>query len=177
MQDTKTLAQTLGITEKTVRSRAAALGLTPDQVKQGAGRPKAMWSNDQANAIAAYGQSQESAVADVADEETQTAALAYQTAQSALAAPMGQQFAAINQNLEALEDNGAIALANRIAQVPSRTLAKACHLLQSQNEAFDIADVLGGALGLGSLSQKPIGPDYQPRALTQAQRSVYADNF
>jgi len=177
MQDTRTLAQNLGLTEKTIRTRAAALGLTPDQVKQGAGRPKAMWSNDQANAIAAYGQSQESDVADIADEETQTATLAYRTAQSALAAPMGQQFAAINSNLEALEDNGAVALANRISQVPSRTLAKACHLLQSQGETFDIADILGGALGLGSLSPKPIGPDYQPRALSQSQRSAILDNL
>jgi len=175
MQDTKTLAQSLGLTEKTIRTRAAALGLQPDQVKQGAGRPKAMWSNDQANAIAAYGQTETALETDLHAEEAQSAALAYHTAQSALAMPMGQQFARVNQQLENMEDQAAIALATRVSQVPHRALAKACGLLQHQQQQggnFDIADIFQGALGLAPLQPKPI-----QQSLSQAQLSAYLDNL
>lgn len=175
MQDTKTLAQTLGLSEKTIRTRAAALGLVPEQVSQGAGRPKALWSAEQAAAIAAYGQTQDSPETDIAGDEAQSAALAYATAQSALAMPMNQQFAKVGQQLENLEDQAAIALAQRVSQVPHRALAKACHLLQEhqkQGGNFDIADILGGALGLAPMQPKPI-----QQSLTTAQLKVYADNF
>lgn len=173
MQDTRTLAQTLGITEKTVRSRAAALGLTPDQVKQGAGRPKNMWSADQAAAIAAYGQTQESApMEDLSDVEGEAAAAGYLALQQAISMPLGQQLAELNQTYEDLEDTAAVAIAHRTAQVIPRAVAKASALLDAQGSGFNLTDIIRGALGVGPMQPKPI-----KQALTQAQLAAYLDNF
>jgi hypothetical protein len=173
MQDTKTLAQALGLSEKTIRTRAAALGLVPEQVSQGAGRPKALWSGEQAQAIAAYGQTQDSSPNEaLGDVEGNAAQAGYLALQQTVSMPMGQQLAALNQTYEALEDQAAIAIAHRTAQVLPRAMAKASALLTQRGTSFDFADLAKGALGVSSMQAKPIA-----QSLTSAQLSSYLDNF
>jgi len=171
--DTATLAQRLGVTSKTVLTRAKALGLSPVQATQGGGRPKSLWSPEQASAIAGYGKNPEPQPLEDMDELEGTAAItAYGALHQSLAMPLGQQLTAYNSQLEALEDQAAIAMAHRTRQVLPRALAKAAAILNSTPDGFSLSDIAAGALGSVSLTPTPL-----PQALTRAQLSSYLDNL
>lgn len=172
--DTKTLAQHLNVTPKTITSRAKALGITPTTATQvGGGRPKAMWTAEQAQAIANYGKAAEAvALEDLETTEGAAAQAGYLALQQTVSMPLGQQLAALNQTYEELEDQAAIAIAHRTCQVLPRAIAKASALLALQGTGFNFADIAKGALGVGSMQAKPI-----QQSLTSAQLASYLDNF
>ena len=171
--DSKTLAAQLGVTVQTINARARALGLTPDQVKASNGRPKSLWSQEQASAIASYGKTQDSApTEDLTAVEGDAAAAGYLALQQTVSMPLGQQLSALNQTYEDLEDQAAIAIAHRTSQVLPRAMAKASALLGAQGSGFNLADVARGALGVGPMQPKPI-----QQSLSQAQLSAYLDNL
>lgn len=172
MIDTATLASRLGVSPKTISTRAKALGISPMTASQGQGRPKAVWSPEQAAAIGAYGKPQETAQLESLDDVGgNAAAAAYGALQTTVAMPLGQQLSAYSAQLEALEDQAAIAIAHRTSQVLPRALHKASQLM-GQGTGFDISDIAKGALGIPSLSPKPIGSTY-----TEAQRRILTDSF
>ena len=172
MIDTSSLAARLGVSPKTIGTRAKALGIVAMTVSQGAGRPKAMWSPEQAAAIAAYGKPQESQELESLDDVGGNAAAAgYLALQTNVAMPLGQQLTAYSAQLEHLEDQAAIAVAHRTAMVLPRTLAKAAQLM-GKGQGFNIADVAAGALGIPDLTPKPIGTTF-----TEAQKRLMADRF
>ena len=170
--DTATLASRLGVSAKTIGARAKALGITAMTASQGQGRPKAVWSPEQAAAIGAYGKPQESQELESLDDVSGNAAAAgYMALQTNVALPLGQQLNAYAQQLESIEDQAAIAIAHRTSQVLPRALAKASQLM-GRGTGFDISDIARGALGIPDMTPKPIGTTF-----TEAQKRLMADRF
>jgi len=141
--DAKSLAQKLGISSKTVHTRARALGITGTQAKtEGSnGRPSLIYSSEECDRIANYGTNQNPVSDGTLDDNTaiDSAAMALR---NAIASPLAQQFAAISSQLESIEDQGAEALAMRVSAMPNRMLAKAAQRLAGC-ETLNIAEVFG----------------------------------
>ena len=172
MIDTATLASRLGVSPKTVSTRAKALGISPMTASQGQGRPKSVWSPEQAAAIGAYGKPQESQeLESLEDVGGDAASAAYGALQSSVAMPLGQQLSAYSAQLENLENQAAIAIAHRTSQVLPRALHKASQLM-GKGQGFNIADIAAGALGLPSMTPPPIGASY-----SETQKRLMADRF
>ena len=170
--DTATLASRLGVSAKTVGARAKALGISPMTASQGQGRPKAVWSPEQAAAIGAYGKQQETQeLESLEDVGGDAAAAGYLALQTNVAMPLGQQLTAYSAQLDHIEDQAAIVIAHRTSQVIPRSLHKAAQLM-GQGKGFDLADIARGALGIPDMTPKPIGTTF-----TEAQKRLMADRF
>lgn len=144
--DTSTLAQQLGIKPQTVNARARALNLTPTTVSQpGGGRPKSVWSMEQAKQIAAAGKTQAKAnkakakAQEFSHEQEQAGYLAVQQTQSHMMASLQGQMGQLDMQCEHIEDQFAAAQAARIAAIPARSAAKAHYLLDQHGMGLDFS--------------------------------------
>lgn len=173
--DTSTLAKELGLTPKTIRTRAAALGLLPTVVSQGQGRPRQLWTQEQAEAIANYGSHapQVSAMENLEELEDGAAMAVYGAVHGAITAPLQNQIETFSSQLEAIEDQAAIAMTHRARQSPARILSKMATLLNTTGTGVSLSDVTAGALGI-----VPVTPVPLPQAAKgSAALTHYLDNF
>lgn len=151
MIDTKTLARELGITEPAVRSRASKLGISPQEISAGRGRPRQMWDEDQAQAIRSYG-----TTPDQPDPEfDQGEAGAIVSAQSVALVATHKMLQALDQQCDSIEEKAAAAVAMRIAAIPARSFQKASLLLQESALGFDLAGF--GDVGISPYARQIAG--------------------
>jgi hypothetical protein len=159
MFDTASLARSLGISVTAVKNRAVKLGLVPEEVSCGRGRPKQIWSPEQAQAIGEYGQPVESAGNEewIEDSE-QSGQLAVNSAQGEIALVVQSQLTGFDSQCESLEDRLGEAIAARAAVVIPRAWQKASLILKSGAMGCDLA-------GFGSIP------------LTPRAKAIVADRF
>jgi len=171
--DAKSLAAELGISVQAVNARIRSLGIQPQEVAQGSGRPKRLLTPEQADQVRNYGQQMESQpLEDLESVEGQAAIVAYSALQQSVSMPMGSQMAVLNQTLEMIEDQAALTIAHRVSQTIPRALTKAAHLLGQSPRGFDLADIARGALGVPTMPPSPI-----PQSLTPTQKRILSDGF
>jgi len=162
--DAKTLAEKLGVTPKTVWTRAKALGITGTQAKAEGkeGRPGVIYSPDECDRIANYGKAKPVSEGFSEDEGIESGALALQ---AQIAAPLAKGFAQIASQIEAIEDQAANALTARVSAMPSRILGKVARNLGT-HEALNLGEVFG-VLNAPAIevSAIPMDPDRRKRFL------------
>lgn len=145
MYDSKTLAQHLGVTAKTINARARALGLTATKATQGDGGPRNIWTEEQAQQIANYGDSRSSssqaqqASQQFAHAAEQGGQLAVHQVQGQLASSLQGQLGQVDAQCSAIEEQAGMAIAARISAVPSRAMGIAAQQLQTQGLGLDMA--------------------------------------
>ena len=156
--DANALAEQLGVTAKTVRTRARALGIKGTQAKSGEShRPGTVYNAEECERIANYGQRQKP-VTDgnlgTEDEAISQSALALQ---QAIGSPLAAQFQAIATQLDTLEEDAANALAARVSAVPHRVLSRTAAKLQGF-QPVEMAEVFG-VLSAPQLPSRPLSFD------------------
>ena len=136
--DTTALARSLGLSVSAVKNRALNLGLIPEEVSAGRGRPKQIWSPEQVTQISNYGSQKPEADQPWAEDFEQTGQLAVTTAQNEIGLMLHKQLAAVDLQAEQLEDRLAQTIAARLSIVPSRSFQKATALIQSDSFGMDV---------------------------------------
>jgi predicted ArsR family transcriptional regulator len=145
--DTTALARQLGLSVSAVKNRAQNLGLIPEEISAGRGRPKQIWSQEQIFQITNYGSQPQEPQGWTEDFE-QTGQLAVTTAQNEIGLMLQKQLAAVDLQAEQLEDRLAQTIAARLAIVPSRSFQKATALIQSDSFGVDV-------MGFGQIPLTP----------------------
>ena len=145
--DTTALARSLGLSVSAVKNRAQNLGLIPEEVSAGRGRPKQIWSQEQIFQISNYASQPQEPQGWTEDFE-QTGQLAVTTAQNEIGLMLQKQLSAVDLQAEQLEDRLAQTIAARLAIVPSRSFQKAAALIQSDSYGLDV----------GGFGQIPLTP-------------------
>jgi len=140
MITTKELAKELKLSETAIRDRANRLGISPQEVAQGRGRPRQLWTDEQANQIR-----QGTAPTTEPDNEgwienTDQAGHGAIVASQGVALQAAQTLlASLDHQCSNLEDQVASAAAARVAAIPARSMVKAAQLLQAQPIGLDFA--------------------------------------
>jgi len=145
--DTTALARQLGLSVSAVKNRAQNLGLIPEEISAGRGRPKQIWSQEQIFQITNYG-SQPQETQGWTEDFEQTGQSAVTTAQNEIGLMLQKQLSAVDLQAEQLEDRLAQTIAARLAIVPSRSFQKAAALIQSDSYGLDV----------GGFGQIPLTP-------------------
>lgn len=159
--DAKSLAEKLGVTPKTIWTRAKALGIQGSQVKtEGAnGRPGVVYSPEECDRIANYGKSPKPTPESFSEDEgVESGALALQ---AQIATPLAKGFAQIASQIEAIEDQAANALTARVSAMPSRILSKVARNLGT-HESLNLGEVFG-ILSAPAIEVSPIPMDSDRR--------------
>lgn len=143
LMDSKSLAEKLGITQKTVLTRAKALGIkgTTAKIEGQNGRPSAIYSPEECDRIANYGKSQNPTHDGVLGDDD-AAEVAGLSLRSAVAAPLTAQFSSIASQLDSIEESASNALAARVASMPSRILTRTAKKLKGL-DCVDLSEVFG----------------------------------
>lgn len=159
--DAKTLASKLGITPKTVYSRAKILGISGTQAKvEGQnGRPTTVYTPEECDRIARFGKHEQSDRPDTEELEGEALESSALALTQTVALPAIQQFQAINSMIETFEDKAAEAISDRLSQVQSRILAKTAKKLEKQ-QGMDMSTVFG-LLSVPSLGVESV-PKFSP---------------
>ena len=142
--DAKSLAQELNLREKTIHTRARALGITGTEAKTEGkeGRPPKIFTPEECDRIRNYGKAQKSVSDSAYGTEDEAIAGGAMILKSAIGAPLAAQFQNISSQLDAVEDTAANALAARVSAMPSRIMLKAAQKLRG-SESLDLAAIVG----------------------------------
>lgn len=167
--DTKTLAAQLGVSQTTILSRAEKLNIQPTETSLGRGRPKKMWTEEQAQKIAQFGDTTNTAKQNASNAQSwatgqeSTGALALGNVQGQLSASLQGSLGALNGQLDQVEDQMGMVIAARVQAVPSRAIAKAAAILEQSGMGMDFSQ-------LGNISALPQTP-------TPYRMASLLDNF
>jgi len=142
--DANALAAKLGVTPKTVRTRARSLGIVGTQTKTEGreGRPATVYSPQECDRISNYGKAQEPLQGEAFGSEDDAIDVGAMVLNRAISAPLSTQLATIAAQLEAVEDTGSDILAARIAAMPNRLMLKTAQKLQGY-ESVDLSAIVG----------------------------------
>jgi hypothetical protein len=141
--DAKSLAQELNLREKTIHTRARALGITGTEAKTEGkeGRPPKIFTPEECDRIRNYGKSPKSVTDNGYGSEDEAIDQGAMILKGAIGAPLASQFQAISSQLEIVEDTAANALSARIQAMPSRIMLKAAQKLRG-SESLDLAAIV-----------------------------------
>ena len=141
--DAKSLAQELNLREKTIHTRARALGIHGTEAKTEGkeGRPPKIFTPEECDRIRNYGKSSKSVSDSVYGTEDDAISGGAMILQQAIGSPLASQFQAISSQLEIVEDTAANALSARIQAMPSRIMLKAAQKLRG-SESLDLAAIV-----------------------------------
>lgn len=168
--DAKTLATQLGLTPKTILSRARALGITGTQTKtEGAnGRPATVFSPQEVEQIKAYGRTEKASTDADPEAEVNAAASGSIVLTDKVLAPYVAQMKELDSSLTTVEKAVGHAMAQRAKESPQRTMAYMVEdLTQWQGASVEV--------NLGFLSR--LTAALAPAPVTPNLSAQYLDNL
>ena len=168
--DAKTLASKLGLTPKTVLSRARSLGITGVQAKiEGReGRPATVFSADECDRIANFGKPEKQANGVTEDDEIDAASNGSIVLSERVLAPLIAQMQDLNQSLDTIEKAMGAAMANRLRQTGSRATG---YMVAELSDWQPLAP----QANMGTIAQ--LFGALQPPAITPNLAAGYCDNL